>query len=178
VFPVKCCMNNDSSRSEVGYLQRNSPHPAPEYDSADRMNALFRLLVTALSIVVVVAGGDGDPSLMCATLNLYASPFSCDGNVLRELKITAFSEPGSPCISDHKDVPGISINNSYCTPDFYHQTVYQGSETCDSEGIDSFYKKNSCESGLMFQSCTPGACEGGESSLQLPVIAAASATTK
>lgn len=67
-----------------------------------------------------------------------------------------------PC--GHSDrFPNISIKDAYCDDSGFHETAYQGTESCDEEEgykfpVDVPFQK--CIGGIKYTECRVGDCDG------------------
>jgi hypothetical protein len=100
----------------------------------------------------------------CVTIKVYNSNDKCQGTPVETLSFSTYSElDDSPCISNHRRMPNLSINHQYCTDTYYHQTVYWGSEECNSDDSkateEEVMNAGEClHRTKQFISCSDGPC--------------------
>ncbi|CAB9514268.1 expressed unknown protein [Seminavis robusta] len=119
------------------------------------------MVVEATSANGVIRGSSGGAlrkHRMCAILVAFLNDPQCQNKQdERKVQIPCWDKPGSPCT----DYAGISVKDLYCNADGYHETAFQGTDTCDEtkgqkETVDIL--KNQCTYGMKFSSCIPGDC--------------------
>lgn len=116
------------------------------------------------TIVPVASKDDDHPQPdRCLIMEMYADdPFSCEGKPTKTVGLPCLSGPGMPCSYDEK-VPNISVKDWYCDDTGFHETGYQGTESCDEEKgrkfpVDVPFQK--CFGGIKLTECRVGDCNG------------------